>query len=73
MNDIRSGTYIDPYDNLAIRSPAGNWTVFATDEISNEERFMFHPEPRKLDSMVMMFVYIGEIEGRKTRADKRNF
>jgi hypothetical protein len=73
MNDIRSGAYIDPYDNIALRTPAGNWQIWATDESSSEERFMFHPEPRKIDAMVMMFVYIADIEGRKTRTDKRNF
>ena len=70
---IKPGIYCDPFDNIAIRSYAGNWQIWGSDSVSPEERFMNHPEPRKLDSMVMMFVYIGEIEGRKTRADKRNF
>ena len=58
--DVKPGYYCDPYDNIAIRSPAGMWSVYSVDEDQNEN-FVFHPNPRQLDCMVKMFIFIEDL------------
>lgn len=58
--DIKPGFYIDPHDNLAIRSPLGNWSIWSIDE-DNKEEFRFYPNPRSLDAMIKMFIFIEDL------------
>jgi hypothetical protein len=58
--EVKPGYYIDPYDNIAMRSPAGSWSIWSTDEDNNED-WRFYPEPRKLDAMIKMFIFIEDL------------
>ena len=58
--DIKPGTYIDPFDNLAQRSKSGMWNIWAVDEDGNEG-WRYSPEPRKLDAMIKMFIFIEDL------------
>jgi len=58
--DIKPGYYIDMFDNIAIRSPAGMWSVYSVDENLKED-FVYHPQPRQLDAMVKMFIFIEDL------------
>ena len=62
---IKPGIYLDPNDNFAFRSPAGNWCLWSTSSDDPTERFAHNPDPRSIDRL---YIQINDLtDGAKER------